>query len=460
MMLDVENVCTEIVANNLCIGCGVCAALCPAKTLDIRFNRFGEYNAVDVSGACNKECRLCLQVCPFSDGAKDCDDLAKSVFASIPNIKHTSPTGYYLGAFVGYSRINGHRENGASGGLATWLLEKLLQEDYVDYVACVSPVDGRHGMLFEYTLCKTLEEIRRCQKSCYYPVQAMDILNEILHREGRCAIVALPCFVRAIRLAMKRSELLRRRVQFLLGLVCGQGKSAFLSEYICAMAGGDPTGLKEIIFRTKDPEWLASDLEFRVCYSAGGGDQKSAKIHWTDGVDRIWMDRYFTPLCCDMCDDVFAELADVSFMDAWLPEYVHDWQGHSIVLTRDNRIDAILSKYIDTDEVDLTSIGIEETVRSQAGQILEKRVAIHERMKLLRESGVNSRYTPRGNKGNMLHRLETRLKYKVSRMSGRAWLDCGKDINEFEKAMQCVRWRVTLIRRFRKLTQSFARRLR
>lgn len=33
------------------------------------------------------------------------------------------------------------------------------------------------------------------------------------------------------------------------------------------------------------------------------------------------------PRACNYCDDVFAECADVTCMDAWLPEYSQDHRG-------------------------------------------------------------------------------------------------------------------------------------
>jgi coenzyme F420-reducing hydrogenase beta subunit len=303
-------------------------------------------------------------------------------------------------------------------------------------------------------------EVKECSRSCYYPVELSATIRHILENKGRYAVIGLPCVIKSLRLAMKLSPRLRDRIAFLLGLTCGQTKTAHFAEYVCAMAGGNPRNLKDIVCRIKSPERPASDIGFRIRCNGDAEDPAHAVIHFTDGVSRIWIDRYFTPLCCDICDDVFAELADVSFMDAWLPDYAGDWRGHSIVLTREDRIDAILTKYIDTAEVDLTPIRIENAVRSQAGQILEKRVAVHERMRLLRKSGVSTGYTPRGNRGNVLHRLETRLKYKVSRMSASAWLECGKDIGEFKKRMQSVRWRLFLVRRLRRRMQTFAGRLR
>ena len=38
-----STVCTEVVANNICVGCGICVAVCSLQKLKIGFNEFGEY---------------------------------------------------------------------------------------------------------------------------------------------------------------------------------------------------------------------------------------------------------------------------------------------------------------------------------------------------------------------------------------------------------------------------------
>jgi coenzyme F420-reducing hydrogenase beta subunit len=92
------NVCSKVVVNNLCIGCGICAAICPKSNLEIRFNEYGEYSAYESGSGCSDNYNLCLKVCPFHDNE---DTLGKKLFADIPNIKHTPKTGYYLESFVG-----------------------------------------------------------------------------------------------------------------------------------------------------------------------------------------------------------------------------------------------------------------------------------------------------------------------------------------------------------------------
>ena len=207
-----NNVCSEVVASNLCIGCGMCAAICPKGNLEIRFNEYGEYNAFESKTDCLEKCNLCLKVCPFSDNEGNEDTIGKRLFADIPGIKHTPETGYFLDSFVGYSKIDDHRTNGASGGMATWALETVLKENLVDYVACVSH-SNTPDKLFEFTICKTQEEVRLCSRSCYYPVEASQIVEHILTNEGRYAVILLPCFAKAFRLgdagateAPKKSE--------------------------------------------------------------------------------------------------------------------------------------------------------------------------------------------------------------------------------------------------------------
>ena len=54
------------------------------------------------------------------------------IFSTKYDIKYLFETGYYLESYVGYS--HNFRQIGASGGMATWLLTTLLQENIVDYV--------------------------------------------------------------------------------------------------------------------------------------------------------------------------------------------------------------------------------------------------------------------------------------------------------------------------------------
>ena len=46
----------------------------------------------------------------------------------------------------------------------------------------------------------------------------------------------------------------------------------------------------------------------------------------------LWVNEVGGLRSCLFCDDVFAELADATFMDAWLPEYAADRCGTNLVI--------------------------------------------------------------------------------------------------------------------------------
>jgi coenzyme F420 hydrogenase subunit beta len=447
-----NNVCSEVVAGNLCIGCGVCAALCPKGNLEIRFNEYGEYNALESNAGCLEKCNLCLKACPFSDNEGNEDTIGKRLFADIPGIKHTPEIGYYLESFVGYSKIDGHCANGASGGMATWALETLLKENLVDYVACVSH-SKVPNKLFNFAICKTQEEIRPCSGSCYYPVEASQIVHHILTNEGRCAVILLPCFAKAFRLAMEVHPKLQQRVKFLLGLTCAQGKSKFFAEYACAFGGGDPHNLNGIEFRVKNPKRPAGKSDVRFVSNLGTEIEYSGLVQtWELG----WGDQHFTPNPCNFCTDNFNELTDITFMDAWLPDYSKDYRGHNIVLVRDKTLSDLIHQGREDGTLEVRDLSIDRVIESQTGEfILSKRNFTPERCRLAIRAGYRAPKTRAPLLSGRLpysERLLAKATYLNSLKSREEWLRCDKDLRKYQKAMApCARalLRAKLLNRLR-----------
>ena len=61
----IHNVITEVVRHNLCIGCGLCAGICPREALQMQFNSLGEYTPEPTANSCSSTCSICLKTCPF-----------------------------------------------------------------------------------------------------------------------------------------------------------------------------------------------------------------------------------------------------------------------------------------------------------------------------------------------------------------------------------------------------------
>ena len=444
------NVIQEIVGKGWCIGCGICAAVCPKERLTIRWNDRGEYNPFKVDGCadCPERCSLCYQVCPAHGKTKNETDIGQEWYGDVKGIQHTDETGYYLSSYVGYSGKNNHRKNGASGGLATWTLETLLETGEVDAVAAVGRTTDP-DKLFEFKICKTAEGIRACGRSAYYPVETSQVIRHILHNEGRYAIIGLPCVCKAIRLVQDKFPKLKQRIKYVLGLTCGHQSSKFFAEYICALGGGNPHELKEFIFRKKDLTQPASNhaMYFR---SGEGKDVVSRQVLWSDGVGFAYVNGYFQLPGCFYCDDIFAECADVTFMDAWLPKYSKQPEGHSLVLVRDLRIDKYIQEAIRND-LPIVKLPVEKVLQSQLGVLDRKR-------RRNSDTGTFPLLRSRLHKHPMILQLELlRVQMAISKTSSLQWNSSTKDFLEFNEAMLPLRKRLEKYQKRQRLLRLPAR---
>jgi len=421
-----SSIIAKIVEEGLCIGCGSCAALCPKGNLAITWNRFGEYNAAEVN-PCTTDCGLCLKVCPLSGEGDDEDAIGKHLYSEVPGIHHRAETGYYLSTHVGHSEK--HRPISASGGAATWLLEALLSNEIVDHVICVTST-GDPDKLFTFTIFNTLEDMRSGAGSAYYPVEMSEVIKRIMDEPGRYAITGLPCFIKAVRLAQTKNSKLQERIVVTVGLVCGQMKSKHFTDYIASLAGVRDKVIK-VRYRGKSPDCFAIDYYYK--FVTIGGEER--KIHWGDGISEAWMNRWFTPEACNYCDDVFAECADVTCMDAWLPEYSVDGRGTSLVLVRSPLVKKVIEQ---GQNIVIKPISVERVVQSQRGVLVVKKRHVAQRLhvdEFNRRGSLRKRVTPARSKNPFL-RQEVALKEQMQVMSRDLWAIGMTDVGQFRERMQ------------------------
>lgn len=379
-----RNITETIVANDLCIGCGVCAAVCPPSVLDMRFNNNAEYVATEFRDGCLPKCDLCFRACPFVDGNDDEDTLGELAFGKVNDINHHKDAGYYLGSFVGHTLATEQRLNSSSGGLTRWFLLELLRKNIVDHIICVFPNDDPEK-LFKYSSVANSDEIANASHSSYYPVELSEQLRTVISHEGRYAIIGLPCYIKAIKLAMKKSKRLNARIKLTAALVCGQTKSKYYAQYLTALGGGEHQTLQSVNFREKDAARSANDFGFH--FTCKSGDVKEKTINWSDGVGKAYTRGYFKPNACNFCDDIFGELADVSFMDAWVNPYMDDYRGTNFILTRNREIENIFMEARTQKEIVFDKIDFNFILESQRGVINLKKHQLGYRLSLARIMG-------------------------------------------------------------------------
>ncbi len=368
-MSNTLQVVSEIVEHDICCGCGICAGACPFKNLKMVWRDNGDL-APELLGQCAKGCRLCLKVCPFGPSANSEDWLAHARFDSQSGIKHDKVAGYYLGSFAGYSIIDSHRERGSSGGMASWLSERLLTKNLVDAVVCVG--GGTSGeRLFEYQIYTEVNSLRTTSGSRYYPADLGETISFINNEKNdvRYAVVGLPCALKGLRLAMEALPRLRRRIVYILGLTCGHMPNRYYTEFLACLSGIDPNLLASVQYRDKEGTGNAANYKFRAVDKAG----LSGVAVSFNKISNFWVDGYFQVNACNFCEDVFAEVADICFMDAWLPEYVRDPLGHSLLVVRSPMLLELLREGAAYGDCHLEPLPINKVFESQQG-VIEKKV--------------------------------------------------------------------------------------
>jgi coenzyme F420-reducing hydrogenase beta subunit len=437
--MKTASVISSVVDPGLCCGCGICVATCPHGNLAMGWNAIGELNP-KASTLCPDSCTVCQSVCPYVADAETADSLAAPLFAAIPGMRRSRHLGYYLNCWAGYSKTSNQRANGASGGLLTWLLEELLRTGAVDGVLCVAPTPGQGHPLFQFVVCRTSEEVRRCSRSAYYPVEPGTLLREIMKMpDGRYAITALPCVCKALRRAQRRLPRFRERIAYVLGLACGKNNSCFHVEAICAATGGNPHHTEKAVFRVKSARHAVANFATRMVSRGPDGKEIDRTVHWHEpgGQGAWWGPRYFTPLACDLCDDMFAECADAVFMDAWLPEY-KDWEGTNLVAVRHPGLRDVFERDA-ADSCQLRPIAARRVELSQRTALTSKRGGLPERARIAKRAGLlAASLRLEACKGFFRAggRRLVRTQWALARASGRRWAECAGDFEKFRTAMR------------------------
>lgn len=389
----------------------------------MRVGHNGDLVAV-LTGTCAGDCKMCLAVCPFSQGVHDSRTVNHELFgtdleggASLPVTADGNPlffhehAGWFLRSVVGHSQT--HRSKGASGGLVTMCLEHLLTTNQIDQAAVVGMVRAENGVAFRFESVATAEALRDKAGSVYCPVEISHLIRGMVaHPDIRWAVVGVPCLCTALRKAMKQLPALRQSVKYVLGLACGMYQNLMYTEVLIVSSGLDPADVEGVRYRVKRAEGAASNYGFM----ATTRDGKSGRLIPYCGLPLfLGANAYFRCNACNFCKDVFAESADACFMDAWLPEYSSDPRGTSLVLIRDASFGRLFTKFAgDTDGAAIDDIATERLVSSQAGHVRRKRVLI------------DMRLGAKESRSSWADRLEWWLQKRTQKRSKAAWERYGR----------------------------------
>lgn len=425
-----------VVKGGFCIGCGVCTAF--DSRIQMKLNEYGLYVATlnDESAVAEP---IASRVCPFADNVPDENELGREIFGVEKNFD--SHLGYYVANYAGWVVEENFREKGSSGGLVSWLLVELLDKGLVDFVVHVSPrqVNDNGDPLFGFTISTTSDEARSNAKSRYYPVEMSGVVAEILKHPGRYAVVGIPCFVKALRLASRESSILKERLTFAIGIVCGHLKSTSFAELFAWQCGITPNELCGIDFRTKLLGRSASNYAVTAT-----GEREGQIITVMKPMSELfgsnWGHGFFKYKACDFCDDVVGETADISIGDAWLPQYESDSGGTNVVVVRSSILNSIISDAAMIGRLHLENLSAEKVIASQAGGFRHRRDGLAFRLYFNDQIGnwrPSKRVKPSYSHLDIKQRNLFILRYKLGQISHSAFAaaKANFDLNLFKAAV-------------------------
>ena len=411
-----------VVQGGYCIGCGACAAV-KDSPIQIRLDSYGRYQATLPESQPTEVASDPSKVCPFSDRVPNENEIGAELFGAAGVFDEH--LGYHAGTYIGYVAEGDYRALGSSGGVGKWILCELLREGLVDAVIQVLPIspedmyDDADQVVYRFKVARTIDEAMGGSKSVYYPVEMSEVLAYVRENPGRYAITAVPCFAKALRLLSRQDPVFAERITYVVGVICGHLKSTRYAEMMAWQFGIEPGTLQSIDFRKKLPGATAKQKGVAVT-----GKRDDTFVSAEDIVQNLFGTDYnhgfFQYRACDYCDDVVGETADISIGDAWLPEYMSDGRGTSVIVVRNSTIKSVIERAREEGRLELTPVNAQQVIKSQEGGFRQRREGLAYRLYLADRTGMwrpQKRVVPKANHLERTRKKIYRMRILMSEQS-------------------------------------------
>ena len=197
----------------LCKQCGTCAGICPTNAIEMERDINGNYFPLIDGSLCNS-CNICVESCPAL--LPDFEPLSIAIFNKTPE---DNLIGNYLACYAGYATDNEVLDKASSGGIISSLLIYLLQKGAIDG-AVVTRLNREDPLRPETIIARNKEKILSAAQSKYMPVPVNVAIREILQRDGKFAVIGLPCHIHGTRRAEQLNPQLKDKISLHIGMIC------------------------------------------------------------------------------------------------------------------------------------------------------------------------------------------------------------------------------------------------
>ena len=284
----------EIVADDMCIGCGLCEALTGGRVKMV-MTPAGSLRPSPVDGFTPTEEAQLTAACPGAVAE-----------ARPPDGPRTDPVwGAYRYMARAWAGHPGVRYEGATSGVLTALGIHALRTGRVDFVLHVG-ADPERPMRSRWVVSESEESVRANTASRYGPTAPLAGLAAALDRGQPFALIAKPCDLGAVHSLSKKDPRIDELCVVRLVLVCGGQSRLTKSQAVLDEFGLDETEVA--LFRYR-----------------GHGNPGPTVVETLDGRRftkpylEMWEDEsgWQVETRCKFCPDALGEAADVASADIW-----------------------------------------------------------------------------------------------------------------------------------------------
>ncbi|MFC4271744.1 Coenzyme F420 hydrogenase/dehydrogenase, beta subunit C-terminal domain [Sneathiella chungangensis] len=310
---------TDVVRNQLCTGCGVCAFMEPdrfkmAESLDLGRRPFLRENPADETGAALKSCP---GVNLKHDYSLDTPHLKKDMAAA---------WGPVLDVWEGYASDPEIRGSGSSGGAATALSTFAIEQQGFSGVLHTNARKD-YPYLNETVMSKSREQLAAATGSRYAPASPCDGLDRVVKESAPAAFVGKPCDVAAVQKARLIDPELDRKIGVTIAFFCAGTPSTKGTLDLLKKAGvEDPSRLKNLRYRGNG--WPGM---WTAIYTDHDGAEKSVEMTYADSWGFLQKYRQWR---CYICPDHTGEFADIAVGDPWYRDIEEGETGKSLIVAR------------------------------------------------------------------------------------------------------------------------------
>jgi coenzyme F420 hydrogenase subunit beta len=294
----------SIVANGLCLGCGLCASLAGHGSIEMAITSFGQIRPQARRALPPAVMDGILAICPGvsltgPEPESDGGAVMHPIWGPIGNL------------YRGWAADERIRFRAAAGGMLTALGVHLIRSGKVDAVLHVK-ASLADPVQTDAWVSTTVAEVVEGAPSRYGPAAPLVHVHRLLAEGKRFAVIGKPCDCSAIRNLAAVDPRVREQIPYLLTLFCGGVPTTHMAHKFAAAQGLTPAQIA--LFRWRGEGWPGmTHIEstdgrvFEIDYDTAWFDPT---VPWT----------YDMQFRCKICPDAIGEAADVSCPDGWVME--------------------------------------------------------------------------------------------------------------------------------------------